>query len=428
MKATGNAYGDAGGIHVFAENGSASLNISGGAAVTATNSNAYGVHLFSHAASPISLSVTGGSLTASGSIGIDYCFGSGSTGSGTPSLTVTGNAVVDAKDGGIENTSSSAFQVGAGSGNSGGIVFDGNAGTVYGNVELPQNLEIKEGETLTIPDGASLTIPDGTTLTNNGAIILENGGMLNTLGKLTGDGLVFYPAGDFLVAGGTSGTDYTYADGVLTVNNGANLTISMAGGATAPTDDRIVVAEDATATVTLNGVNITGVKEEMTGTPAQSPIDLAAGATLTLILSDNSTNTLKGREGSGYGAPGIHVPGDTTLVIQGGGSLSVTGGASNTGQAGAGIGGKVGEMGLGGYGPGEDCGTVVILGGTIQITGGNSSAYPGGVGIGGGNSDTGGDGGTVIILSETATVEGGKGASGDSGADIGGGSGGARQR
>ena len=65
-------------------------------------------------------------------------------------------------------------------------------------------------------------------------------------------------AGAFEVTGGTSGTDYSYSNGVLTVNDGASITISMASEATIPTSDRIVVAENATATITLNDVNIKG--------------------------------------------------------------------------------------------------------------------------------------------------------------------------
>lgn len=61
--------------------------------------------------------------------------------------------------------------------------------------------------------------------------------------------------GDFNVTGNGS---YAYNNGVLTVNDGANITISMDSDATTPTSDRIVVAENATATITLAGVNIKG--------------------------------------------------------------------------------------------------------------------------------------------------------------------------
>ena len=78
-------------------------------------------------------------------------------------------------------------------------------------------------------------------------------------------------AGAFTITGNTEG--YSYSDGVLTVQNGADITISMKDGATTPTSDRIVVAEGATATITLNGVNITapGAIVEKLPTEAISP-------------------------------------------------------------------------------------------------------------------------------------------------------------
>ena len=76
-------------------------------------------------------------------------------------------------------------QVGAGSDGNGGIVFDGKNGTVYGDVELQDDLTINEGETLTIGKDASLTVPDGKTLTNNGTVTTEEGGTLS--GTITGN-------------------------------------------------------------------------------------------------------------------------------------------------------------------------------------------------------------------------------------------------
>ena len=70
---------------------------------------------------------------------------------GPSSLTVSGNAMVDTEGstGGIINGSSDSFQIGA-DGESGGIVFNGKSGTVYGNVTLQDDLTINEGETLTV--------------------------------------------------------------------------------------------------------------------------------------------------------------------------------------------------------------------------------------------------------------------------------------
>ena len=124
--------------------------------------------------SDVSLTVNGGSLTASVNANIWFQFGSGTSGSGTPTVTVSNNAIVRA-NGGIANNSSSPIQYETGSDSTGGIVFDGNTGTVYGNVTLQENLTIGEGESLTVPDGASLNTNgkltvDGGTLTQNGTV------------------------------------------------------------------------------------------------------------------------------------------------------------------------------------------------------------------------------------------------------------------
>ena len=138
---------------------------------------------FSNSTGDASLTITsesGGSLTASVNANIWFQFGSGVSGSGTPTVTVSNNAIVRA-NGGIANNSSSPILYETGSDSTGGIVFDGNTGTVYGAVTLQEDLEIGEGESLNIPDGSSLNISDGKTLTVNG-------------GELTGDvtGTVIY--------------------------------------------------------------------------------------------------------------------------------------------------------------------------------------------------------------------------------------------
>lgn len=122
--------------------------------------------------SDVSLTVNGGSLTASVNANISFQFGSGVSGSGTPTVTVSNNAIVRA-NGGIANNSSTSIQYGTGNEENGGIVFDGSIGTVYGSVTLQDNLEIKSGETLTVPSGASLNCNGK--LTNNGTILASGG-------------------------------------------------------------------------------------------------------------------------------------------------------------------------------------------------------------------------------------------------------------
>ena len=187
------------GIFVKSGTGNASLNIEKATVTSSTDGEyAAGVCVQSGASanySPnISLSVDGGSLTANGGAsgeGIKFYVGAYEATSATTSLTVTGNAIVDAKNGGISakqilnpiNTDISA------TGSSGGIVFDGKNGTVYGDVTLQKNLEIGEGETLTIPYGSSLNANGK--LTNDGTINVENGGTVS--GNLSGGTTITTP-------------------------------------------------------------------------------------------------------------------------------------------------------------------------------------------------------------------------------------------
>ena len=174
------------GIFVKSGTGNASVtieNASVDAKTTQTNSGYAGVYVHSSARATnfpqLSLAVNGGSLTTSGSAsgeGIKFYVASSQAIGATTNLTVTDNAIVDARNGGISakqisnpiNTDISA------TGSSGGIVFNGNTGTVYGKVELQEDLEIGEGESLDIPNGARLTIDSGATLTVDGGKLTGN--------------------------------------------------------------------------------------------------------------------------------------------------------------------------------------------------------------------------------------------------------------
>ncbi len=184
------------GLHIISGTGDASLtikNASVDAKTTQTYSSYAGVCVQSGASatgSPqLSLAVNGGSLTASGtgsSDGIWFYVGSSQATGATTSLTVSENAIVDARNGGISalkilETLPTPTPTGD---NRSGIVFDGSTGTVYGTVALQNDLTIGEGESLTIGDGASLTVPSGKTLTNNGTVTVEEGGTLTNNGSL----------------------------------------------------------------------------------------------------------------------------------------------------------------------------------------------------------------------------------------------------
>ncbi len=186
------------GIYVKSGTGNASLNIKKATVTSSTNDDyAAGVYVMSSAKatnSPqLSLTVDGGSLTTSGtgsSDGILFYVGAYAATSATTSLTVTDNAIVDARNGGISASRSSVtLPTPTPTGNnSSGIVFDGSAGTVYGNVTLQEDLEIGDGETLTVPEGSSLTVPSDKTLTNDGTVTTTEGGSLTNNGTINNSG------------------------------------------------------------------------------------------------------------------------------------------------------------------------------------------------------------------------------------------------
>ena len=196
LKVSGSYHG----IYVKSGTGGASLNINDASVVASSSSSNFGyagvyVQSSAHATSSpqLSLAVNGGSLTANGgtsSDGILFNVVSSQATGATTSLTVSENAIVDARNGGISakqisnpiNTDISATS------SNGGIVFDGTEGTVYGNVTLDKNLTINQGETLTIPEGSSLNTNGN--LTNNGTIVNKG----DMTGEPTGGTVVTAPA------------------------------------------------------------------------------------------------------------------------------------------------------------------------------------------------------------------------------------------
>jgi len=213
------------GIYVKSGTGNASLtieNASVDAKTTQTHSGYAGVFVQSGSTatnSPnISLSVDGGSLTASGtesSDGILFYVGSSRATDATTSLTVSNNAIMDARNGGISASRiSETLPTPTPTGdNRSGIVFDGTEGTVYGEVELQNVLEIKSGETLTIPQGSTLN--GNSNLTNNGTVTIENGGTLNNSESINNTGTINVENGGNLGGTPTGGT-VVYAPTITT--------------------------------------------------------------------------------------------------------------------------------------------------------------------------------------------------------------------
>lgn len=286
------------GIVVQGNGGKAELTINN-VDVTATNTSdsAQGILLQSADSSPATLTVNGGELTASGQrAGIKYVFGSSGTGGGTPTVTVSNNAIVRA-NGGISDDSSTDIQIGADSNESnGGIVFDGKNGTVYGNVSLQEDITIGEGESLTLDDGASLNTGDYT-LTVDGGTLTGN-----VTGKVTYKvtGVSLSKASLTLDVGGTEDliatiTPETATDKNLTWASDANgvATVDQNGkvNAVAPgTANITVTTQDGSHTATC-AVTVTQPVTGVTLDPTSLSLFTGDTATLTATVEpENATN------------------------------------------------------------------------------------------------------------------------------------------
>ena len=246
-----NASASQTGICVQSNSNNAALCVEN-AEVTASSDVAFknGVLVQAKDGSDVSLTVNGGSLTASVNANIWFQFGSGVSGSGTPTVTVSNNAIVRA-NGGIANNSSTSIQYGTGNEENGGIVFDGSAGTVYGTVELQNDLTISKSEILTVPEGSALNTNGN--LTNNGTIINK--------GKLIGT---------------PSGTGTTEIAPVIT---------------TQPAGQTVTEGEAATFTIGALGGNLSYQWQQSTDNgKSWTDIDCAKGASYATEASTASMN------------------------------------------------------------------------------------------------------------------------------------------
>ncbi len=309
------------GIRVQSNTGNGTLTITG-AKVTASSSNGgNGVQIRCGDGSDASLTVNDGSLTATGSgtygAGIRFLFGSSDSSSRTPSLTVSGNAIVRANGsaGGITSNSSTGIQYETGSDSTGGIVFDNGTGTVYGNVTLQEDITIGEGESLTIPEGASLD-------TNGKTITVESGGKLKgtidgkqppeiTVSPVNQTVEEGSPAAFSVTASAGEGEQLTYQWQQKTTDSGSEwMDISDATNATYTTGQTtmamsgyqyrcVVTASDisvisAPATLTVNA------KPTYTITAESSPAEGGIATADKTTASAGETITLTATPSSGY--------------------------------------------------------------------------------------------------------------------------------
>ena len=204
--------------------------------------------------------------------------------------------------------------------------------------------------------------------------------------------------GAFTVTGGEENTDYTYSDGLLTINTGTPITIKNTNP-DEPTTDCIEVAYGVKADITLAGVNIdvssTGSSNKL-GNAAFKIADNSTG-NVTITLADGTNNILV----SGWGCAGLEKNGEAASI----GRLEITRATGTTGTLTA----KGGYCGAGiGGGNNGSVSDIWIVGAEVTATGGYSGA-----GIGGGSN-----GSVSTINIDHAEVEA---TGGYNGAGIGGG-------
>lgn len=125
--------------------------------------------------------------------------------------------------------------------------------------------------------------------------------------------------GAFAASGGAQGTDYMYANGVLTITGGA-VTVANTDPST-PVQDRIVIQGEAT--VTFAGLNITA-----SGADAPVTVDDSSGTDVTILL--RGENTLR----STGGAPALRKS-DGQTGGSGRGTLKITSSAGDGSTSGS---------------------------------------------------------------------------------------------
>lgn len=299
-----NASASQTGIWVQSNSNNAALCVEN-AEVTASSDIAFknGVLVQAEDGSDVSLTVNGGSLTASVNANIWFQFGSGASGSGTPTVTVSNNAIVRA-NGGVANNSSTSIQYGTGNEENGGIVFDNGTGTVYGNVTLQEDLTIGDSESLILDNGASLSA--------GGHNVIVDGGMLDesiktrladsvkytptitTTSLLNGN--VWQPYSVTLSATGTDSITWSLAKD-STLPNGLTLnenTGEISGTPTAEGTSTFTItatnhwgSDDKELSLTIGKIAVIGVSLD------KKTLNLTEGKNETLIATvkpDNATN------------------------------------------------------------------------------------------------------------------------------------------
>ena len=338
------------GIFVKSGTGNASLNIEKATVTSSTDGEyAAGVNVQSSAnvtGSPnISLSVNGGSLTASGtgnSDGILFHVGQSQATGATTSLTITDHAIVDARNGGISASriSETLPTPTPTSNNSSGIVFDGSTGTVYGSVTLQENLTIGEGERLKLADNNASLSAGGHDVIVDGGTLDE--GLVEDLGNS-----VIYKVTQVELDKTSLTLDVNESEtltATITPGNATNQTVTWESNAPSvamvDTNGKVTAVGEGTATITATAADGSGEKATCSVTvdaaatvPVESvsldktSLELTEGETAQLnatVLPSNATNRAVNWTSSDSTVATVDQNGNVEAVGAGAATITVT--------------------------------------------------------------------------------------------------------
>lgn len=299
-------------------------------------------------------------------------------------------------------------------------------GKFYRNVPVTMQLENMDitgdiTQTLTVPAGMTVTV-NGANLntTSAPAIVLEDKATL----ILKGTNTIRATYADAIQCNGNATIEFQSTTNTITavssdkkgiqITDGKSLNITGTGSASLNGN----IGVPASASLKFNGQAAShniyipdATTLSVSGITVGSTITIGSGETFTLSWTTLSVTSGPGIQCSGNATiildgtntitttaedyPAIQAGGSgTTLTIQGGGSLTATGG-----QDGAGIGS--GKSGI--------CGDITISGGNVTANGGLSGA---GIGSGSGDNNTASTCGAITISGGTVTATGGQAAAG----------------
>ena len=187
---------------------------------TATNGSSGGISA-TNTIADVEVTIENAAVTTTGGAAEQGSYGILAETTGTAvDVTINGNSVVRANMTGVEDVDGEPIS-GDSIDKQNGIIFENGEGTVYGNVELQEDLTVGADESLTIPQGATLLIPENVTLTNRGT--MTNNGTIKNRGTLT-----IEPGGN--LAGNVTGNQATYKVAGVTLNR-SNLSLTAGGNA-----------------------------------------------------------------------------------------------------------------------------------------------------------------------------------------------------